>query len=336
MSRLRLLTTFVCIIVVAMFFAGCAVSYTVKEPVPSSIDYGRKDIKPVTLTIVDKRTGSDTIFLAKVLGAGGSMSDSISITIDSMADPIGYFAQQLERELNSRGIPVKCVVGKPAAEGLVLLIHKYQIINVRATGFSPWEACHVFYGTIVMDKQEKAIKAYFYNGKTPMWDIKEVEEPCFTIPVSIIIKDVASKINRAVFNLRAPDGKVDALTAQIDAEIGKDKKNPYDRPFWKVLELGYTNNPKATEPLKKYTQDSDEFFKSCALSSIGTLGADGQLEFLIQQYRVASGYNDRYMAAKSIGDIGTPAALLILQDMKKDKAYASESGLKYCVDLYAP
>lgn len=318
-----------------MFFAGCALSYTVKEPVPSSLDYGRKDIKPISLTIVDKRTGADSIFLAKVLGVGGSMSDSISVTIDSMADPIAYFSQQMERELNSRGIPVKCVVGKSATEGLVLLINKYQIVNVRATGFSPWEACHTFYGTIVMDKLEKPIKAYFYNGKTPVWSMKEVEEPCFTIPVSIIIKDVASKINRAVFNLRASNEKVDALTAQIDTEIGKDK-DPYDRPFWKVLELGYTNNPKATEPLKKYTQDSDEFFKSCALSSIGTLGADDQLEFLIQQYRAAAGYNDKYMAAKSIGDIGTPAALQVLQDMKKDKAYTSEGGLKYCVDLYAP
>jgi len=336
MSRRYPLTRIVCIIVVAMFFAGCAVSYTVKEPVPSSIDYGSKDIKPVTLTIIDKRTGSDSIFLAKVLGAGGSMSDSVSITIESMADPVGYFAQQLQRELNSRGIPVKCVVGKTATEGLVLLIHRYQIVNIRATGFSPWEACHIFCGTVVMDKQEKAIKAYFYNGKTPMWDMKEVEEPCFTIPVSIIIKDVASKINRAVFNLRASDGKVDALTAQIDTEIGKDKKNPYDRPFWQVLELGYTNNPKATEPLKKYTQDNDEFFKSCALSSIGTLGADGQLEFLIHQYRAAGGYNDKYMAAKSIGDLGTPEALQVLQDMKKDKAYTNEGGLKYCVDLYVP
>lgn len=335
MSRLRLLTTIVWIILTAMFFAGCALSYTVKEPVPSSLDYGRKDIKPVMLTIVDKRTGADSIFLAKVLGVGGSMSDSISVTIDSMADPIAYFSQQMERELNSRGIPVKCVVGKSATEGLVLLINRYQIVNVRATGFSPWEACHVFYGTIVMDKREKPIKAYFYNGKTPVWSMKEIEEPCFTIPVSIIIKDVASKINREVFNLRASNEKVDALTAQIDAEIGKDK-DPYARPFWKVLELGYTNNPKATEPLKKYTQDSDEFFKSCALSSIGTLGADDQLEFLIQQYRAAAGYNDKYMAAKSIGDIGTPAALQVLQDMKKDKAYTSEGGLRYCVDLYAP
>jgi hypothetical protein len=336
MSRLHLLTKTVCAVGMAIFIAGCTVSYTVKAPVPSSVDYGAKDLKPVTLTIIDQRTGSDSIFLAKVLGLGGSMSNSIDITIDSMADPVGYFAHELQRELNSRGIPVKCVVGKTADEGLVLLIHRYQIVNVRATGFSPWEACHIFYGTLIVDKQEKPIKAYFYNGKTPVWDMKEVEEPCFTIPVSILIKDVASKINRAAFNLRAPDEKVGALAAQIDAETEIEKKDPYARPFWQVLELGYTNNPRATEPLKRYTEDSDEFFKSCALSSIGTLGAEDQLEFLIFQYKVATGYNDKYMAAKAIGDIGTPAALKVLKDVRNEKAYVNESGLKYCVDLYAP
>jgi len=335
MSRLGVLTRWVCIVMMAMFFAGCALSYKVKEPVVSSISYTRKDIAPATLTVIDKRTGSDAIFLAKVIGIGGSMSDSVTLKIDNMEDPVGYFTYQLGRELVSRGIPVKCVVGKTADEGLVLLIHKYQIVNIRATGFSPWEACHLFYGTILAGGLEKPIKAYFYNGKTPVWSMEEIEEPCFTIPVSIMIKEVASKINRAVFNLRAPDEEIDALTAQINAETGKDEKDPYARPFWEVLELGYSNNPKAMEPLKKYAGDSDEFFKACALSAIGTLGADGQLEFLLQHYR-AGAYNDKYMAAKSIGDMGTPEALQILKDMKKDKAYTNEGGLRYCVDLYVP
>lgn len=335
MSKLGLLTRMVCIVLVAMFFVGCALSYSVKEPVVSSIQYTRKDITPATLTVIDQRTGSDSIFLAKVIGIGGSMSDSVTLKIDNMEDPIGYFTYQLGKELASRGIPVKCVVGKTATEGLILQIHRYQIVNIRATGFSPWEACHLFYGTIIAEGQEKPIKAYFYNGKTPVWSMTEIEEPCFTIPVSIMIKEVASKINRALFNLRVPDEKIDELTAQINAETGKDKKDPYDRPFREVLELGYSNNPKALEPLKKYAEDSDEFFKACALSAIGTLGAEGQLEFLLQHYR-AGAYNDKYMAAKSIGDIGTPEALQILRDMKQGTAYINEGGLRYCVDLYAP
>jgi hypothetical protein len=323
------------IILVAASLTGCSLSYTVQNPVPSSLNYGRGDIQPVTLNIIDKRTGSDSVFLAKHLGPGGSGSGSITLTIENMKDPVGYFSRELEKELNSRGIPARCVVGKAADKGLILLINRYQIFNIRATGFSPWEACHIFYGTIVMDEQKKPIKAYFYNGKTPVWSMTEIEKPCFTIPVSILIKDVASKINRAVFKLRAPDEKINELTTLIDSETGKEDKDPYDRPFWQVLELGYTNNPKAMEPLKKYAQDTDEFFSSCALSAMGMLGAEGQLDFLAERCRGGS-YNDTYMAAKAIGDMGTEEALQILRDMKREERYINEGGLKHCLDLYAP
>ncbi len=336
MSKLHFLTKIAGIIAVTVFLAGCSysLSYTVKDPVLSSIEYGRSDTKPVTLTIIDKRTGSDSVFLVKVLGPGGSISDSMSLKIDNIEDPISYFAQQMERELNSRRIRIKCVVRKTSDKGLVLLINRYQIVNIRATGFSPWEACHIFSGTII-DDQKKPIKAYFYNGKTPVWSMKEVEKPCFTIPVSIIIKEVASKISRAVFKLRSSDEKIDKLTTIINSETAKEEKDPYDRPFWKVLELGYTNNPNAMESLKKYAQDSDEFFSSCSLSAMGILGAEDQIDFLMQRYSSGS-FNVKYMAAKAIGDIGTQEALQVLRDMKKDEAYINEGGLKHCLDLYAP
>ena len=40
--------------------------------------------------------------------------------------------------------------------------------------------------------------------------------------------------------------------------------------------------------------------------------------------------------SKQVGDIGTPEALQVIRDIRKDKAYEGEGGLKYCVDLYAP
>lgn len=318
------------IIAILTLLSGCALTYTIKEPVLSSVDYGRQDITPVTLTIIDKRTGLDSDFVVGRLGLAANLS-KVPVTLENVGDPIGYFAQQLGKELSNRKIPVNCVVEKTAAEGLILEIYRYQIVNRRATGFSPWEACHIFYGTIIKEGQKTPIKAFFYNGKTPVWSMNEIEEPCFNIPISIIIKDVASKINRVIFNYSAPDEKIDRLTAEINSEVGKDDNGP----FWKVLELGYTNNPKAMEPLKKYAQMNYEFFRSCALSAIGTLGANGQIEFLKQQYR-EEGYNNRYMAIKAIGDIGTPEALQFIQSLKKDASYGREAGIKYCVDLYAP
>jgi hypothetical protein len=330
MAKIKFFAKFVGIITVITFFSGCSLTYTIKDPVLSSIDYGKVDTKPVTLTIVDQRTGIDSIFVVGRFGLAADLSKA-PVSLENMEDPVGYFAGHLEKEFISRKVPVKCAVGKIVDEGLTLEINKYQIINRRATAFSPWEAMHIFYGTITKNGGKTPVRTYFYNGKTPVWSANEIKEPCFDIPVSIIIKDVASKINKVVFNYSAPDEMIDRITSEISAEFGKDENGP----FWKILELGYTNNPKAMEPLKKYAQQGYEFFKSCALSAIGTLGADGQLEFLKQRYG-AGGYNDRYMAVKAIGDIGTPEALQFIQTLKKDGAYEKEAGLKYCVDLYTP
>ena len=67
----------------------------------------------------------------------------------------------------------------------------------------------------------------------------EIQEPCFDMPASILIKDVASKINKAVFELSASDEKVHQLAMEIEAEL---EKKPENGPIWKVLELAYTNN----------------------------------------------------------------------------------------------
>jgi hypothetical protein len=332
MFRFNGLGRIVGVIIIASLFSGCSLTYTIKDPVVSSIDYGKKDIAPITLNIIDMRTGDDSVFMVARLGPSGDVS-KLPITLNKMENPIGYFSQNLEKELESRKIPVKCVVGKTATNGLTLEVIRYQIINRRATGFSPWEAMHIFSGIIIYDGKKTPITAFFYGGKVPVWSMDELEEPCFNIPISIMIKDVASKINRVVFNYAAPDEKIDRLATEISSEIGKTAEGP----FWKVLELGYTNNPKAIEPLKRYSQQGEEFFRSCALSSIGTLGGEGQLEFLKQRYSAAIGsFNDRYMAVKAIGDIGNSEALQFIKEIKNDSAYAKEAGLKYCVDLYAP
>jgi hypothetical protein len=322
------------VFVVFSLLTGCGLSITVKEPTPSTVNYTRQNLAPVTLNVVDARTGADTQFVRGKLGFGGEMKDiSGLLKLANIENPISFLSTQLEKELNNRGIPAKCVVGQTGGQGLTLTVIRYQILNYRASGFSPWEACHLFYGIIEGNGVKTPIKAYFYNGKTPVWSMTEINEPCFDVPTSIIIKEVASKINRAIFSLQAPDGKVDALTAEIDAEVSKQKPGG---PFWKVLELGYTNNPNAMEPLKKYSQQGgDEFFKSCALTAIGTLNPEGQFEFLKQRYD-AGGYNDRYMAAKAIGDIGSDQALHFIEGLKGGEAYNGEGGLKSCVDLYTP
>ena len=333
MSRFNFFVKFISVAMIFMFITGC-LHYNIKDPIPSSIDYDIKDSPALSLTIIDKRTGDDAAFMLQQLGVGATMTKDVIVFLDNIKDPISYLAKHLENEFRSRKMPITCIVGQAPAGGITLIINRYQIANLRTTGFSPWESFHIFSGTIIKDGQEKTIKSYFYNGRMPVWSMNEIEEPCFTIPMSIMIKDIASKVNQVVLNLRTPDEKVNRMTAEIDSDVSK---NIFAN-FWRVLELGYTNNPKAVEPLAKYAQigAADEFFKSCALSSIGTLGAVDRLEFLKIQFRNSGTFNDRYMAAKAIGDIGTPEALQFLQSLKKESAYEKEGGLKYCVDLYAP
>jgi hypothetical protein len=311
---------------------GCSLKYNLKEPSPSTVNYINSGVPVTTMTIVDKREGDHLHFTTGKIGPGGSVVDiSKLLTFQNINDPIVFFSTNLEKELNQRGIPVKCIVGTTGDSNLSLEVRRYQIISYRATGFSPWEACHVFDGTVVVDGKRKGIKAYFYNGKTPVWSMDEIQEPCFNIPSSVIIKDIVSKINKVLFRLQASDAKVNHLTGEIDTEMAA---KPEIGPIWKVLELGYTNNPNAMTPLKKYSLEGDELFKSCAISAIGILGGEEQFMFLKQRYNETI-YNEKYMAVKAIGDIGSDEAVSFIRNIMNEDIYNSEGGLKSCVDLYA-
>ena len=175
-----------------------------------------------------KRTGDDALYLMGRIGMASELSDISNILeFENIKDPVAFFATHLEKELNSRSIPVKCAVVKTSTADMILEINRYKIDNYRATGFSPWEACHVFDGTLIVRQAKKPIKAYFYNGKTPVWSMDEIVDPCFNIPASVIIKEVASKINKASFNLKTSDDKIQQLSTQIDANLDKlDHRRP--------------------------------------------------------------------------------------------------------------
>lgn len=319
------------LVLAIILISGCGLSFTVKDPVPSNVGYSAQNIPPTVLTIVDERTGIDAIFIPAQIGVGNKMQETSLLKLENIADPIAYFAAHLEKELNNRQIPVKCVVAKNPSAGMTLIIKRYQIASIRATGFSPWETMHVFSATLIAGSQNKIIKSYFYNGKVPVWSMNEILEPCFNIPISIMIKDIASKINQAAFHLQSSDQKVKTFTADINTKIAANDFTD----FWKVLELGYTNNPAAVEPLKRYARMGDEFFKSCAISSIGTLGATQEVAFLKKCYAdAAASFNDRYLAVKALGDLATPEALKTIETIKRDPLYEREGGLRYAVDLY--
>lgn len=317
--------------IVLMLVPGCSLKIAVKDTPASGFTYAKTDMPQAVLTIIDQRKGDDAQFIAGTIGVGSGRKVSDFLEIQNMEDPIKYLSVNLGKELSRRGIPVTCTVGKAEGQGLTLLIDQYQIVSIRKTGFSPWESSHVFAGTLVANGKRHPIKAFFYNGRMPVWSMSEIEEPCFNIPASIMVKDIASRINKAAFNRSAPDASVQELKARIDSDIAK---KDYSESFWRVIDLGAANNLTAMQFLKNYAADRDEFFKACAVDAIGMLGPGPEFDFLKQIF-AAGTYNDRYMAIKAIGDIGTPEALKFILDLKSNPSYQGEIGFRTAVDLYS-
>jgi hypothetical protein len=213
----------------------------------------------------------------------------------------------------------------------VLTIKKYQIISRRVSGFSPWEAYHVFRAEVTGGGQTCDIRAYFFNGKVPMISMHEVEEPCFNMPMSILVKEIASKINHCSLRYTAGDAKVSEIRGRAEKKV----RSEDDDAYIPVIELGSTNNPAAMSALVTFSDAKERITRACALSAIGTLGAQNQVEFLKKKYtEYQKGEIDKFMTLKSIGDIGTPEAVDFIKKAKDDPQYGSEFGFKYVVDLY--
>jgi hypothetical protein len=307
---------------VLLFAVGCGLTYTIVQPKVSALKYAEGPSGKITINIIDKRTGADTVFIKKE-----SALKSADINLADFKNPMQFLSENLEKELSARGIPVTCLVNSAEKGDITLTVERFDIINRRTSGFSPWEAYHCFRGTVANATGTFPLHAYFFNGKVPVWSMKEVEEPCINMPLSICVKEIASKINRLAIGLKSGDQAVENLAKEIESQIGKSDNGP----FWKVFELAATNNPLAMDHLKKYTSSTDNFFKSCVYSAMGILGSQNEFEYLKQSIGKSEECS-KFMVLKSIGDIENQEARdFIAQKAKSD----NDEGVQYCSQLYA-
>ena len=197
------------------------------------------------------------------------------------------------------------------------------------SGYSPWESYHSFRGEVTAGRKTTTIHAYFFNGKVPVWSMNEIEEPCFNMPLSLLVKEIASKINNIALHYSAGDEMIrDSSTRAAEQAKKKD-----DNACFPIFELGGTNNSGALKVLYSFADNDDRFIRACALSAIGTLGVKNQFDFLQKKYMQYEEI-DKYMALKSIGDAGTPQAMDFIRKKTNDPLYKNEMGFKYCADLY--
>lgn len=292
---------------------GCTKTFYIKTPAPSSIIYDQKFQEVTILKINDQRSGED-----KKISAG-----TLSVVLKNMENEMSFLGNNIEKALRSRGINLK--YKNENGKKLLLNIHKYRIRNLRTTGFSPYWTFTTFRGDLIIDGKSQKITFYFKIGKVPVWAFREVEEPCYNVPVSLMVKEIASKINRYYFGLQAPSDKINLLLDDIN-------NNFNEFSFLKVLELGYTNNKDAIDPLIKLTNHKDSMIRVCAISSLGVLGAVEKFDFLKNVYNTTESI-EKSMALKSIGDLYTSQAIEFMEFVKESSDYQDKM-IREVVDLY--
>ena len=311
-------------IFLGFFLTGCSLKYDLHPSISSTAEYEEDLEKQKVVYLKDNR--QDKVFIK---GIGGLQS--IDIKIGNIEDPINWLAQSLEKEFASHKISIKFSTDQKleVSADAILTVNKYQIINSRTSSYHPFVAYHSFSGTINSSTSNQAIISYFVYGKTPIWSMDEVQEPCFDMPSAILIKGIAAKVNRLALHYRMNDEELDELNKETQSKVDALSPNAY----LSVLDLGESNNPKAINYLKPYTGNSDLIIRASALSAIGMIGREDSLQFLKEQYDKLIDI-DRFMALKSIGDLDTPEAMQIFKDARMDPQYNEENGFKFLVDLY--
>jgi len=207
----------------------------VSPPVPSGLTYVQTGPPhALDLTLVDQRPPDGRTFSSGTIPAGVRVQGA-------PLDPPGFLAEHLSAELASRGLPARVSTGSGASEPRIDL-RAFRIQNYRASGWTAFFASTFISADLVTGGVTKRIGVFVRRGKLPQWSFDEVNEPTMGVPLSLAVKDLASKVANQLYGYRAPDAKVQELVARL---AGTHVENS----FLDVYELGFTNNPLAIEPV---------------------------------------------------------------------------------------
>lgn len=313
-----------------LIVAGCSIKFFYNNPMVSNLQL-QGDHNPVTLKIVDKReAGKKWLVMIGPLAAREIYW--FNKETRTPVDEIKTLGMELGKEFKARNLLVTLVESGDA--DIVLEVTNYQVIGLRFTAFDPFIVHHCFFAYLKVNQDSFPIPFYFFNGKVPIWSFKgEIPNPCFNLPFSILVKEVASKINSYVFKTKATDEEVKRLADLVSKGV----KDGNDDVFWNILALGATNNMAALPTVKQCVGNEDRFIRGIALSAIGTLGALDEFEFLKTSYEKLEEV-DKYLAFKSLGDLaylGSQQARDYIDKVKKMNRDANSLAvLNYLDNIY--
>jgi outer membrane murein-binding lipoprotein Lpp len=306
------------VVVVSMaVLSGCAINMKVpiKDPLASTTVFEKNDkgaaLTATTLSFRDEQSTADK---------GQLLSGRIPMQMvyqDKPFDAIPWIATHTVKEMSARGLPVKLAAkGEP---GVGILIRRVHIENHRVNGFSPFVTFTSLRADVETPNGLQRVTAYVKRGKVPVWSFDEVIDPTYNDSLSLLVKELAAKLNQQLFHQVVSTEKVKELIAKINKDNGASNDAYLD-----VYQLGFSNNPVAIPELVKLTSSLNEYVRLAALSSLGMLKASNQLKFLIGRYESGGDlWQDRAMALKAIGDLGTAESLAYLQ--KQWKKYESQT-----------
>lgn len=275
---------------------GCAVNMPVPvtAPVPSTVAYSKGNaLQPLTLAFKDEQSDADK---AKVLTGTIPMNP---MSNDKPLEGVNWLAEHTVKEMVARGLPV--ALAQQGGNATNIRVKRVHIENYRANGFSPFITFTSVRADVETPQGTRRVTAYVKRAKVPVWSFDEVIEPTFNAPLSLITKELAAKLNQQFFNQAVSNEEVSRLVARIN----QDSATRADA-YLDVYQLGFGNNPAAIPELVKLASSPSEYVRLAALSSLGILKAQGQLDFLIGRFEARDGiWQDRAMALKAIGDLDT-------------------------------
>ncbi len=302
-----------------LMLAGCTKSFNITPiSLPNNVYPLAEEQEVMSLGLVDVRSDS-----AKPLNIG-----TLSVELPGMGAELDFFGENLARVLKAEGIEVDYT--KSQQSDIKLKVMNYRIRNLRTSGFSPYHTFTTFSAELITnDGSSRRITAYFKNSKVPVWAFREVERPYYQIPIEVVIKEIAAKLNAYVFKRVATDETVERLIASITPGPADAASEQY----LKVLELGYTNNPSAIAALVRLTNHEETIMREAAISALGILGAKEQFPLLKSIYETKEKI-DKSMALKSIGDLDMPEAREFIRQVKMSEDYEDDETIREVADLY--
>jgi len=309
------------VIVIVSLAQACTLKIPIDTPDVSMLSYNTKESKEVVqLNLKDN-------FDIKHQVSNGSIKINL-VHNNTVLKASPFIFSSLKRELEARKLPVEYSdLGDNIIE-----FQEFEILNHMANGYSPVVTISTIKAELITKNGNKKISAMVKRGKVPVWSIKEINAPCYNEPVELLIKEIAAKINRELFGYSLNDEQVNKLVNKVNREANNNRLSYFD-----VYELGFSNNPKAIEPLKEFTKHKSEYIRIAAISSLGILGAKDFLENFKLIYKNAKLWQDRGMALKAIGDLGSNEAIeyLMQEKVKWKKLTTNEAKWNtLIIDLY--